>query len=239
MIVQEQAVESALNQKGVDFEVIVVDDYSDKEVSSNEVTVIRNKKNKGSTKSLKIGLNAAKGKYIAILDDDDYWIDDFKLKKQLDFLENNPDYVLVGTNIEVRDKKTDEYVTKSDVPLADKEIRDNFLLHNPFAHSSVMFRREEALEVGDYNEELKYAKDYNLWLMLADIGRVAVLPDCTTVYRSIVYKTDRKKGLKIRIDDTKYKMKVLLMHRNYKHFIRAFSTELFRFFAFSALRIIS
>ena len=55
-------------------------------------------------KTLNKGLREAKGEYIARIDDDDEWIDKDKLQKQFDFLENNKDYILIGTGVVVIDE---------------------------------------------------------------------------------------------------------------------------------------
>ena len=47
------------------------------------------------------GLAAAQGEYVAILDDDDYWIDRYKLERQVEFLEGNPEYVGCGGGYEI------------------------------------------------------------------------------------------------------------------------------------------
>src|SRR5690554_3161532 len=116
-----QAMESILSQK-VDFpvEVVVGDDFS----TDNTLSIIRKFK---STKSIHIHilerakgdeywkkrqaqgriynfiniLENCKGKYIALLDGDDYWTDTLKLQKQVDFLEANPDYVICCDNAKI------------------------------------------------------------------------------------------------------------------------------------------
>jgi len=56
-----------------------------------------NQYSKGIKISQTFNWSRAKGKYIAICEGDDYWIDPYKLQKQVDFLENNPDYGLCYT----------------------------------------------------------------------------------------------------------------------------------------------
>jgi hypothetical protein len=53
---------------------------------------------------------------------------------------------------------------------------------NPFVHSGVIFRREIALEIGGYSNNVRW-EDYNLWIEVAARGRVAILPDTTVNYR--------------------------------------------------------
>jgi glycosyltransferase involved in cell wall biosynthesis len=59
------------------------------------------------------------GKYIALLDGDDYWTDPYKLQKQVDFLEDNPDYVLVHHNAKTIDEKGN-LVNESNLPPANR-----------------------------------------------------------------------------------------------------------------------
>src|SRR5690606_9591901 len=57
-------------------------------------------------------IKAARGKYIALLEGDDFWIDSFKLQKQVDFLEENPDCIACHHwhKYEIRDEKSGEFV---------------------------------------------------------------------------------------------------------------------------------
>lgn len=99
-----QALESILSQK-VTFpiEILIGDDCSTdktceiiKEYKSKYPDLIRlflHEKNVGATKNAYELLMNARGKYLATLEGDDYWIDDYKLQKQVDFLEQNEDYV--------------------------------------------------------------------------------------------------------------------------------------------------
>ncbi len=101
----ENAVETVLSQSYKNFEVIIVDDGSvdgtkailqRKYGNIDNIHILENKKNLGFVRSLNTGVAKAIGKYIARIDDDDKWINEEKLSKQVDFLERNPEYVLVG-----------------------------------------------------------------------------------------------------------------------------------------------
>lgn len=103
----DKCLASVISQDFKDYEIIVIDDCSTAEtdavIKKYEVMPnlhhIKNKQNLGFPKCLNKGISLAKGNYIAILDDDDQWIDSTKLGQQVIFLETHPDYVLVGTGV--------------------------------------------------------------------------------------------------------------------------------------------
>jgi len=181
-----RAIDSVLGQSFKDFEIIVINDGSTDDTEQvlqeyigrdSRVNYFDNKNNLGIQKTLNRGLKESKGKYIARIDDDDEWIDKEKLKRQIEFLENNPGYVLVGTGATVVDEKGLE-LFRYLLPESDYEIRKKILRRNCFVHSSVLFKRESVLEIGGYseNKEVKHIEDYDLWLKLGTVGKVANLP---------------------------------------------------------------
>ena len=102
-----RAIKSVIDQSFNDWEFIIVDDASNDETSrilsewqkkEKRIKIIRNEINlwrdKGLAGNLNKAIKEARGKYIARIDDDDHWINSDKLKKQVEFLEQNPDYVL-------------------------------------------------------------------------------------------------------------------------------------------------
>jgi len=214
-----EAIESVLSQNFKNFELIIVNDDPageeiDRMISSfrdSRIVYVKNKENLGSTKSLNVGLRTAKGEYIAILDDDDVWLSKEKLSYQVRFLDENPEYVLLGTNGVIVDAASGKEITKSNYPADDKELRKMILKSNPFAHSSVMFRREIAEAVGGYDESLPRGKDYDLWLKLARVGKIAILPDCFLKYREATFA--QRNLVKQRYEDAKWTLEVMKRHR--------------------------
>lgn len=175
-----KAIASVLNQSYRNIELVIVNDCSLDDTKSylkslnadSRFVIIHNDINLGLQKSLNIGISKANGSYIARLDDDDIWTDHEKLDKQVDFLESNPEYGLLGTAYQIGDTV---YVN----PESDEEIRRQMLFRCPFRHSSVLFRKKLWLECGAYDEDLKYSEDWDLWLKIGMRSKLANIGDVT------------------------------------------------------------
>lgn len=189
-----QAIESVLNQTFSDFEFIIIDDGStdhsleiiDSFVKQDpKIKIFKNEKNLGLQKSLNRGIEKSHGEFIARIDHDDIWCDKDKLKKQIEFLEKNPDYALVGTGVLCIDLEG-KIINSIQHKNTDQEIRNHMLLLNQFAHPSVLIRKEALSEVGLYPEDKKhrnFAEDYELWLRIGKKFKFANLPDYSIKYR--------------------------------------------------------
>lgn len=181
-----RAIRSILAQSLDNIEIILIDDGSNDGTSEliprffpseKRLVYLRNDENLGIQKALNVGLRAAQAPYIARIDDDDEWLDPLKLAKQKEFLDKNPDYVLVGTGAVIVDANGNELFRFLN-PSSDHSIRRRFLFKNCFTHSSVMFRNDAALRFGGYDEkpEGRHVEDYDLWLKLGTVGKLANLP---------------------------------------------------------------
>lgn len=180
------AIHSVLNQDFSDWELIVVDDGSTDDTEhivsgyasrDPRVAYARNGRNMGIQKSLNNGLGRARGEYIARIDDDDRWVDQSKLSRQVAFLDAHADCVLVGTGAIVIDEKGTELFRFLNTQ-TDRDIRARLLGKNCFTHSSVLFRKSAAMQAGGYNEsrDALHVEDYDLWLKLGAMGAMANLP---------------------------------------------------------------
>lgn len=176
----KKAIKSVLNQAYENIELIIVDDCSTDSTlklistyknSGRRIVIVKNKINLGFPKSLNRGIDSARGKYIARIDDDDCWIDKDKLAKQARFLEAHPDYVLAGGGgiiINKEGKETDRYL----LPEKDEEIRKRLLFDNCFIHSSVIFRKQSWQKASGYSERFGIDCDWALWLEMGKLGKV-------------------------------------------------------------------
>lgn len=183
----KRSIESVLTQSYGNWELIIIDDGSTDRteaivfnyVKTNQnIKYFKNDKNLGIQKSLNKGLRESKGEYIARIDDDDDWVDKDKLKKQVEFLEKNKDYILIGTGFVAVDEKGDEIFRRIN-PRSDKDIKRIFLEKNCFLHSSVFFRKSNVLGIGGYSEseDTIHVEDYDLWLKFGTVGKLYNLPD--------------------------------------------------------------
>lgn len=175
----DKCLEGLWEQTYKDFEVVCVDDCStdsspkivkewQEKFGDNYFKVIRNKRNLGLTRSLNLGLSRISTKYTARLDDDDIW-EPSKLQKQISFLIKNSSYVVIGCNYK---NEYEGKIIPVVMPETDKEIRNNIVKRNPFAHSCVIFDTKLVLKAGGYDGRVKYGQDYDLWFRLLNQGKM-------------------------------------------------------------------
>lgn len=149
----KQAINSAINQKGnFIHEIIICDDGSADRTPAilseyaKKHGIIRNLstlENNGISSTFRRCINAASGDFIAILEGDDYWTDEHKLEKQLQFLKDNEDSSMVFSQISVLNAGKSRNL-KRQADLAPKLTGRDFLSHptmNLIANfSSCLFR---------------------------------------------------------------------------------------------------
>jgi glycosyltransferase involved in cell wall biosynthesis len=224
----EKSIESVFAQSFNDWELIIIDDASTDETEErmrkldaehDSVRYMRIPKidNKGISEYLNIGLRNSRGKYIARIDDDDYWCHKDKLKMQVEFLESNPEYVVVGGGVILVDGNGDElfrYLKKE----TDEEIRSYALFSNPFTHATVLFRKDLALELGGY-KCIKHVEDMELWLRMGKHGKLHNMKEYFITYMT----AGQNKSFTHQRENSRTVLEVLKMHKDdYPNFTKAF-----------------
>ncbi len=186
----EQAIQSVLAQSFTNWELLILDDCStdntrtivSKYLNDPRIKYVHNSHNLGINKNRNKALSLSHGRYIAVLDSDDYWTDENKLLDQIEFLSKHREYVLVGTNMIIVDENNKK-IKKVRYPSSNFALKRLLLLKNLFCHSSVMYRRDEITNLGGYSEELPIWEDYDLWLRIGLKYKFANLKTYTTAYR--------------------------------------------------------
>ena len=158
-----EAIRSILDQTFTDFELIVIDDGS-KDSSANiihsfndkRINYVKNETNLGLIKTLNRGLSIARGEYIARMDADDISFAD-RFEKQVQYLDAHPEIGLLGSGYVCFP------VTRTVIPIEKPTLFD-VMRSNPFAHPTIMFRREMFHDYGLYYDvNYPHAEDYELW----------------------------------------------------------------------------
>ncbi len=187
----EQSIRSVLAQEFTDYEFVIVDDASSDStpdiiaeyaVANPVIVSVHNSVNIGQTRSLNRGLDVARGKYVARLDADDVCVAE-RFHKQAAFLDENSSVGLVGSAIEVIDEN-DKLLRVLPAPQGHALLYARLMLYNTFFHSSVMARRDVMLQAGKYNESLRFAQDYDLWIRMAELAKLASRPEPLVRWRS-------------------------------------------------------
>ncbi len=184
----KKSIDSILNQTFKDFEFIIINDGSTdntlgilKMYSDPRIKLITNPEQIGLSKSLNKGSHLAKGQYIARQDSNDISSSE-RLEKQVNFLEAKPECGLVGSWSYIMDEN-DKIIDKLTLLTEHNDIVTMLLTENQFVHSSVMFRKDCTDKVGGYNEKLKYAQDYDLWLRISEHYNVANIAEFLQYWR--------------------------------------------------------
>jgi glycosyltransferase involved in cell wall biosynthesis len=165
--------ESALVQCFIDFEIIVVDDHSRdgtleylKGIRDKRIRYIARHERGGGAAARNTGIAAAKGKYLAFLDDDDAWHES-KLQRQIEVMQRSPDVGLVYTGV-IKIYQDNGRVFRTFVPQHRGDISKILLARNVIGTtSSVMIRRTAMDGVGGFDESFPSCQDWDLYLRLS------------------------------------------------------------------------
>jgi glycosyltransferase involved in cell wall biosynthesis len=184
-----KTIESVLSQSYSDFEFLIIDDGSQDgtprilaEYASRDSRIrIARHTNRGVGYTLDRGIKEARGALLAEIGADDLALPG-RLEKQVEFLENNPDHVLVGGYLQIIDS-TDRTVGIRRYAVEDRRLRAQLAALNPFASPSIMYRRAQAVACGSYTDRFSTCEDYDFILRLAQFGKIANLPEPLTAYR--------------------------------------------------------
>lgn len=172
-----KAIKSILAQTYRNIELVIIDDGSTDKTKEIVQLFLFDKRvhyfrqeNKGVSMARNNGIRISKGKYIAILDSDDFWCDKRKLEKQVDFLEKNIEYALVGGGV-IRIDKEGKEIVRYLLPENDGNIRKIILVDNAFAHSTVLFRKDIWEKIGGYDKGFDGLEDRDLWLKIGRLNK--------------------------------------------------------------------
>lgn len=187
----KECLDSILKQTYTNYEIVVVDDGSTdnsytiaKEYANinNRIKIIKNIKNLGVSCAMNTAINVSRGRYISVMNADDK-MHPKRLQKQVDFLESNSEYIVIGSQV----KLIDEYGKKKGIkkfPTSHKDIYRSLYLTNPIQHSSMTInRRLLPQDFTWYNEDLRLSEDIDLLFRLLKYGKLANHNEILTSYR--------------------------------------------------------
>lgn len=197
------AVQSVLAQTLRDFELIAIDDGStdasgdllERMAESDPRIVVLRQTNAGATRALNLGISRARGQFVARMDADDVCLPR-RFERQVEFLRSHLDHVAVGSAVQMIDPEGNP-LCESRWPLTHEELDAATLAAKSIgglAHPTAMIRTASLREVGAYREKFRVAQDKDLWLRLAEVGRLANLPDVLLKYRFHGESTGARKG---------------------------------------------
>jgi glycosyltransferase involved in cell wall biosynthesis len=186
-----EAIESILGQTFTDFEFLIVDDGStdrtlailrDYEKRDSRIRVI-SRPNTGIVGALNDMLAVAQGELIARMDADDIALPE-RFDRQVKYMDEHPDCVLVGSRVLLIDPDGDP-LKVMETPLDHESLVDGFLnfggqlIHHP----ATMMRRQTVIDLGGYRPELRGVEDLDLFLRLSEVGQIVNLAEPLLKYR--------------------------------------------------------
>ncbi len=227
----QQCLDSILCQKtNFKFKILIVDDASTdktceilkqyKKEYPHVIDLILREKNGGSLVSSNLLFNNVKTEYISFIDGDDYWFDEYRLQKQIDFLDCHPDYTMVAGNTlyEKDGKLTDEKIVDNTKTLHTYAFDDYLNKKCPFIHtSSILLRNivynkgmpKEYIDAENTMDNLVYRGEDIRFLHHLQKGKIFIFPDIFSVYR--IHKdgmwsgaSELKKFLEMNIRNIRY-----------------------------------
>ncbi len=187
----DAAMASILGQSFGDFEVVVFDDASTDDTltrlqawrARDHRVIVRSGQHRGLCAWLNEGVHCARGRWLARMDADDIARPD-RFARQVEWLGSHPDVVALGGGFEVIDEEG--LPVYRHIPTTDHVdiVRGLYGGYgSQLCHPAVFLDREAVRRVGGYNPNCEGAEDVDLFIRLADVGKLAALPVVLLQYR--------------------------------------------------------
>ncbi|HEY1220425.1 MAG: glycosyltransferase [Bryobacteraceae bacterium] len=184
------AIESILKQDDPDFEFLLIDDCSTDDsakiirhyaASDERIRAIFHRENAGLAATLNEGLTEARSGLIVRMDQDDLALPK-RIGAQIGFMRQRPEIAVAGSFVyHMGRRPADDHLMR--LPAGHEEIVRTLARENCIYHPSVIMRREPILSLGGYRAEFRNSEDYDLWLRVAKVYRLANLPEPLLRYR--------------------------------------------------------
>ncbi|MHB8168800.1 MAG: glycosyltransferase family 2 protein [Thermoleophilia bacterium] len=179
-----RAVASVLDQTYAELEVIVIDDGSQAPFSPSRddprLKVIRHESSRGGAAARNAGFDAARGSYVCLLDDDDYYLP-HKIAEQFAYLRHHSEVDMVFSRVVMVNEQAGYYIEPIGADYTSFDIQDNFRRMNMIHTNATMFRKRVADAVR-FDERLEKYQDTQFHLAAAFAFRVAFLPGMVAVW---------------------------------------------------------
>jgi glycosyltransferase involved in cell wall biosynthesis len=209
----KQAIDGVLMQQtNFEFELIISDDGSPDQTNEvisdciarhpkrESIKYFNQQKNLGMQANFIFALSQCNGKYIALCEGDDYWIDPLKLQKQVDYISNHENCNLVFTNVKLLEEAENKLKENwAGITRDTYEFKD-LIERNVITTCTVLFRNPT--NNNEIENWLKFFEigDYPLYLFLLRNGYAYYLKDITAIYRQHRGGTFSLKGIENLID---------------------------------------
>jgi len=157
----------------------IVIDYQKK--YSDRIKLLLQEKNAGMHKNFIDTYYSCRGKYIALLEGDDYWTDPYKLQKQVEFLEKHPDYAICFHNMQIIYEDDLHMNRLSNINQQEITNIENLASGNYIYTASCIFRKYLS-EIPDWFYQCPVG-DYPLHLLNARYGKIKFIDEVMGIYR--------------------------------------------------------
>jgi len=184
-----EAIESILNQTYTNFEYIILDDNSTDntfdiarsyEKKDKRIKVYRNKHRLGIPQNRNKGISLATGRFVMWQDADDI-SHPKRAEKLVNFMDNNKEVGMCGTNVLFFDKKNQK--GKRLYKTSDQELRNSIFLYSPISQPSAIVRTECFRVLGGFKSKWESAEDLEMSFRIGTKYKLANLNECLLKYR--------------------------------------------------------
>jgi len=178
-----RAVHSVLAQTYQNIEIIIVDDGSSQPFSiaidDPRIKLLVNSVSLGGAAARNIGLRTARGDFICLLDDDDYYLPN-KIDVQLSFLKENPGIDLVFSKVDLLKENSTEILTVIEDGYS-FDVMDNFYRWNVIHTNSSLFK-SKIIDQVQFDERLRKYQDMQFYLDVSLKFTIGYLPETVAVW---------------------------------------------------------